>query len=290
MFPGWHFQAIDVNGRLGGIALGYNPRSINIMCTWGGIGFIVVDIYSTELRTEIRTINIYGPCYHRENFWERILATNIFQSDNIILGGDLNCSLGYSKSWGHHAQANPLVVFFEQLVDLHNLIDIPSANLAPTWRNKIIGENNLDFWKAHPLTSRGNITEGFVANLKELKKLSKIWSHNKRCVEEHLLNEIELKIGNLEDNNGGAFASNELRDKLTELTIKRGNILKEREETWRLQSRAIWLKEGDDNSIFFHKFANGRKVINTIWKLINEQGAEIDTFPHLASLATTHFK
>lgn len=125
-----------------------------------------------------------------------------------------------------------------------------------------------NFWKAHPPTSRGNITKGFVANLKELKKL--IWAHSKWCVEEHLLNEIELEIANLEDNIWGTFPSNELRDRLTELTVKSGNILKGREETWRLQSIAIWLKEGDDNSNFFHKFANGRKVINTIWKLTNE--------------------
>jgi len=36
MIPGWHFQAIDVNGRLRGIALGYNSRSINLKGTWGG--------------------------------------------------------------------------------------------------------------------------------------------------------------------------------------------------------------------------------------------------------------
>lgn len=67
-------------------------------------------------------------------------------------------------------------------------------------------------------------------------------------------------------------------------------MLKEREETWRLRRRAIWLKEGDDNSKIFHKFGNGRIVVNTIWKLTNEQGVEVDTFPHLASLATSHFK
>lgn len=68
MLPRWHFQAIDVNGCLGGIALGYYPCSINLMGTWGSIGFIKADIYSTELGNEIRMINIYGPCHHREDF------------------------------------------------------------------------------------------------------------------------------------------------------------------------------------------------------------------------------
>jgi hypothetical protein len=41
---------------------------------------------------------------------------------------------------------------------------------------------------------------------------------------------------------------------------------------------------------FYHKFANGWKAINTIWQLMNENGNSINTFPHLSSLATSHFK
>eukprot|EP00253_Pinus_taeda_P008617 PITA_08617 len=48
--------------------------------------------------------------------------------------------------------------------------------------------------------------------------------------------------------------------------------------------------EGDDNTNFFHKFSNGRKAINTIWKLTNDQENTVHTFQQLASLATTHFK
>lgn len=48
--------------------------------------------------------------------------------------------------------------------------------------------------------------------------------------------------------------------------------------------------EGDDNTKFYHKFANGCKVINTIWQLTNEQGETVNTFPRLATLATSHFK
>ena len=76
----------------------------------------------------------------------------------------------------------------------------------------------------------------------------------------------------MEEESGGLFPSNDHRNKLTALTTKQGNTLKEREETWRLRSRSTWLKEGADNSKFFHKFANGRKAINIIWKLTNEQG------------------
>jgi len=71
-----------------------------------------------------------------------------------------------------------------------------------------------------------------VANLKELKKISKIWAHNKRCDDEHRVNEIEKEIASLEENSRGTFPSPELKDKLVELTALRGKILKDKEETW----------------------------------------------------------
>lgn len=37
------------------------------------------------------------------------------------------------------------------------------------------------------------------------------------------------------------------------------------------------MREGDDNTNFYHNFANGRRVINTILNLTNEQGTEVDT-------------
>lgn len=51
------------------------------------------------------------------------------------LGGDLNFSIGFAESWGHNAQRDNLSDFFETIMEDHNLIDIPSSKLMPTWRN-----------------------------------------------------------------------------------------------------------------------------------------------------------
>jgi len=88
----------------------------------------------------------------------------------------------------------------------------------------------------------------------------------------------------------GMLPSQDQKDKLAALLQKRAQILKDREEYWRLCSRANWLKEGDENTKFFHKHANGRKVINPIWELKKEDGAYIKTFWVLASLENAHFK
>lgn len=71
-----------------------------------------------------------------------------------------------------------------------------------------------------------------MANLKELKKISKIWVHNKRCEEEHRVIEIENETAILEENSKGTFILPKLRAKLVEKIALRGKILKEKEETW----------------------------------------------------------
>lgn len=100
----------------------------------------------------------------------------------------------------------------------------------------------------------------------------------------------EKEIAELEKNLERAYRMTNQRDRLIELYATKRKILKEHEEVWRLRSRAIWLLEGDDNTNFYHKFANGRKAINTIWQLSNEQGHIVNNFPQLDSLVNSHFK
>lgn len=44
--------------------------------------------------------------------------------------------------------------------------------------------------------------------------------------------------------------------------------LKNEEIAWRQRSRALWLKEGDMNTSFFHKMANAHKRSNNIDQLV----------------------
>ena len=65
------------------------------------------------------------------------------------------------------------------------------------------------------------------------------------------------------------------------LEKQRSQILLDREEEWRLKSRAIWLLTGDENTKKFHNFAKDRRTMNTIWKLKDEEGREANTFESL---------
>jgi len=143
IFPGWQFTAMDSTGRSGGLAIGFNPATIKALGSWGGPGFLGFDLFSADLGTTLRVINIYGPCQQRESFWNNLLGLSILSVEHLIIGGDLNFSLGYGESWGASAQIDPLTAFMTDLLDRHDLSDVPMIKPLPTWRNRRIGDAAL---------------------------------------------------------------------------------------------------------------------------------------------------
>ena len=92
------------------------------------------------------------------------------------------------------------------------------------------------------------------------------------------------------DLEGGAYMNQDTKDTLVRLQGRRNTILLDKEETWRLKSRAIWLECGDENTKKIHSFARGRKAQNTIWSLENSLGRRLEYFEDLAGLGVEHFQ
>lgn len=49
-------------------------------------------------------------------------------------------------------------------------------------------------------------------------------------------------------------------------------LLERKEIFWRQRAKQFWLRGGDENTKFFHKFASSRKAHNKITKLKDENG------------------
>eukprot|EP00253_Pinus_taeda_P027180 PITA_27180 len=357
MVPGWCFFANDAVGRSGGIAIGFNTRTIKPNSTWGGMGFIGLDYFSADLGMDLRMVNIYVTCSQRESFWRHTLQLPLLNSEHVIIGGDLNFSLGFGESWGSEAQIDPITGYMTNLLEQYDLVDIPLLRLQPTWRNRRVGEAALarrldrylikgpllqhlhlfrqwigsggnsdhnpiylechgpfrkpkapfkfnpiwlmdqnytkmikDFWASHPIHGSAPLAKGFCRNLAEIKHLTIEWAKEKRNRETVQLSQIEVALCSLTDEKGQGFISVDEKCKLIDLEQQKIKILKEREESIRLRSRALWMKAGDDNTKFFHNFAKCRKVSNTIWKLPSPDGDIADNFNKLAHLGISYFR
>lgn len=277
--------------------------------------------------------------------------------DQLIIGGDLNFSMGFGESWGSHAQIDPLSDFFKDILEKHHLADIPMNKAVPTWRNRRIGDAAMarrldrfmikipllhrltryrqwvgaggkfdhspiyleilgpevkprapfkfnhvwlqdeeytklikDHWVSHPISNHRSAAEGFCHNLSQLKQITMASAKEKKAKDDWKILDIEAELGTLMDDRNLGFTSAEEKNKLIKLEMQKDKILKEREEAWRLKSRAIWLKAGDDNTRFFQNYAKGRKVTNTIWKLPLPNGDMAENFHKLARLGTSHFR
>ena len=135
-----------------------------------------------------------------------------------------------------------------------------------------------------------NVSLQFAGNFPRIKGLIKKRAGDKRSREDHELRQIEKDIYNIYDLEGGGYVTQESKDSLVNLQGKRNTIVLDKEETWILKSRAIWLECGDENTKFFHSYARGRKVLNTIWILEDSMGRTHETFEDMASLGFEHFQ
>eukprot|EP00253_Pinus_taeda_P009499 PITA_09499 len=310
LLPGWKFSAMDSAGHSGGLAVGYREGRIKIRNQW-------------------------GMKQGRVPFWNDLMANSTVKNKFMVLGGDLNFSLGRAKAWGPSAREDSLTDFFQNLLIANKFIDVNLIKLKPTWRNRRVGEarvaKRLDrflinedlssmipiFWKwveeggpsdhfpiyldlsksppkpptpfkfnawpqetsfiklfketwNHP-DRRSTEDKGFLfmENIKRLKKTTITWAKDRKAKHNKEIIRIIEELQKLESIEEDGYASQESKDRIIYLEKLKNQILLAKEEEWRLKSRAIWLKAGDENMRFFHNYAKGRKSANTIWNLKN---------------------
>jgi len=91
-----------------------------------------------------------------------------------------------------------------------------------------------------------------------LRKVAKEWQQEKRKKDRQSPQDIQKEL----DNILGAMNVNDfplsIKCHIRDLEKRKIKLLQQEEASWRLKSRAIWLKDDDRNTRFFHKIANAR--------------------------------
>jgi hypothetical protein len=57
-----------------------------------------------------------------------------------------------------------------------------------------------------------------------------------------------------------------------------------------MRSKSLWLQARDENTIFFHHFANSIKLHNTIWLVDVSEGTKASFFEDITHEGTSHFE
>ncbi|WMV29767.1 hypothetical protein MTR67_023152 [Solanum verrucosum] len=106
-----------------------------------------------------------------------------------------------------------------------------------------------------------------VAKLRALKEKLKEWSKtsqgNLKQQKQLVLNQL-AEIEMIQDQR--ILEEGEIVSRLA-LTTELEEIVKNEETAWRQRSRAVWLRQGDRNTNFFHKVANSHRRVNTTDKI-----------------------
>jgi len=94
-----------------------------------------VDIFSMDLGKDLRVLNTYGPCHDRNTLWDMLMTRYFMKSNNLVVRGDLNLSIGISKIWGPLGHAYSLFYYFSHIHMDHKLCYLDFIKPKPTWRN-----------------------------------------------------------------------------------------------------------------------------------------------------------
>ena len=104
------------------------------------------------------------------------------------------------------------------------------------------------------------------------KKILKMWDKKHKYFSQEDIKEVENKIDDIYGKSEKGVFNIEEVENLRLLEGNKDSLLKSEEKMWKLKSRALWLKEGEKNTKYFHRYASYRKNIINIFEIRKGQG------------------
>ena len=108
--------------------------------------------------------------------------------------------------------------------------------------------------------------------LKRVKKFLKGWGMSLKGHSKKYKNILQEELLRLETEEENGLLPSHLMERKTFIQTELLRLLAEEELYWHKRSNSKWLLEGDNNTSFFHRIANGKKRKNQIFSLEGENG------------------
>ncbi|XP_074292303.1 uncharacterized protein LOC141619181 [Silene latifolia] len=126
---------------------------------------------------------------------------------------------------------------------------------------------------------------GIIENLAQCSKALQEW---KEISIGKVLRDLQNKRNKLRKLNEGCRSRWAVRER-KKVVKEIANLLKQEETFWRQRSRALWLRDGDQNTKYFHRKPSQRKKKNFIARLVDDEGRNYVGTEVVASVAKGYF-
>lgn len=123
-----------------------------------------------------------------------------------------------------------------------------------------------------------------VGKISRCRKAISSWKRSNPSNNEKLIEQLNMQIDQAQANDE-VSSEEEL-----ELKWRLCAAYREEEIYWRQKSRALWLKESDRNTKYFHAKTKQRRARNRITKLKNSMGAWVETEEEIEQVAVEYFE
>ncbi|XP_074347681.1 uncharacterized protein LOC141686552 [Apium graveolens] len=268
--------AVDRVGRSGGLAV-----------LWKQIANCQVAGYSNHhidmLFMENSTVSWRLSCYYgypertrRRESWSLIRRLADISNVPWCIWGDFNDLLFASDKKGTIAHPQYLLDGFRKVIEECQLDEINLRGGKFTWERG----RGTNAWVREKL-DRGFANAGWLAKFpaNNLKVVHAPVSDHEPIVLDLLSTEISKK---------------EWRFRFENIWLKEPDFVKEVSEIWeeiywKQRAKLFWLREGDDNTRFFHASASAKKKANKIAFLTNDAGERVEDHDGMSEIVREYF-
>jgi len=134
MYPSWYISTTEAKGLSGGLEVLWDPSWIKVK-TYSCLAGILISAKIRGHKFPINILNMYAPYRDRMIFWDKILESEIFDLENLLIAGDLNLTLNMDEIWGSNRKKDTIAERLKNEFLKRNLVDVIPSQMRPTWEN-----------------------------------------------------------------------------------------------------------------------------------------------------------
>eukprot|EP00253_Pinus_taeda_P017898 PITA_17898 len=309
---GRNFEVLEIEskGREGGLATFWDTRRYQLVAAEASKNYLAMEMLLTCISSSFLCINIYSPQRLDDKLVFLESLNKLMERHpkaNFILGGDFNMITSLMEKKGGLQKLNRDGEQFKDFIDNARLVYVYPKQGKFTWNNRRGGENlissRLDrFLVSENLLLDGKNVESSIlpsggsdhwpisliveVPIREVLDRTPQLSHHGGKMEKAT---IEQKLEQIHKAGMAGRRDEDSCAQEKELTQQWHTRCKQEETLWKQKSRVLWLKEGEQNTKFFHRSAIDYRNVNKILELKNSEGEILRNHKDISDLLSNHF-